>query len=403
MEEKTKKTVKKATTTKKVQPSKDNVKSKVTNQKTKAKTEAKNTVKNVDVEKKTVAKKAAEKKVKTSSTKKVSETKAEKKQVKKTAIKKTTTKEVTKAETSKSKKEDNKTNYPLNVKIWGYNQLVLNTNLYEEVDNAKAVVIIAHGMMEHSGRYDQFAKFLNKNSYIAITTDLRGHGQTALSKEKLGFGEKDIFKETLIDLQGIVHFAKERFNLPIYLFGHSYGSLLSQRLIQICPDIEKCVLCGTTNGSATIMKLGGMVCSLLSPFKGKTSTGGMIEKMCIKSYGKKFKNGNWLTRDEKIFEEYQKDPYCGGTFPFSFYKSMIKNCNKNNDEIYKIGRKKIFLIVGSADPLSSGGKQVEKLHRIYLKRNIDSKLKIYKDARHELLNEINKVEVWQDVIKFYNS
>lgn len=387
---------------KKASTKKSETKAKTSSSKKQADTKTKSTSKTVKSEKSNDKKpiKTADKKTSTTIKKKVetSEKNNKKaaqatKKVAKTPAQKAPTKKVT----------EKKVAIPINVKIWGFNQLVLNTNLYEEVENAKAVVLVVHGMMEHSGRYDEFAKFLNKNGYVVITSDLRGHGLTAPNKESLGFGEKDIFKETLIDLQGLVHFAKERYNLPIYLFGHSYGSLLSQRLIQICPDIEKCVLCGTTNGSAAIMKLGGFVCSLLSPFKNKHSSGGMIEKMCIKSYGKKFENGNWLTRDEKVFEEYQKDPYCGGSFPFSFYKSMIKNCNKNNNEIHKIGKKKIFLIAGSADPLSSGGKQVEKLHKIYLDRNIDSKLKIYKDARHELLNEINKVEVWQDVIKFYNS
>lgn len=302
-----------------------------------------------------------------------------------------------------TRKSENQATSSTNIKILGFHDLSLNVTVYDQVEDAKAVVVVVHGMMEHSGRYESFAKFLNKNNYIVITSDLRGHGKTATSKERLGFGEKDIYNETLMDLQNIIVFAQEVFRLPIYIFGHSYGSFLSQRLIQVCPSIEKCVLCGTSNGSCAIMKLGGFVCSLLSPFKGKNGKGGMIEKMCIKAYGRKFKNGNWLTRDEKVFEEYQKDEYCGGSFPFSFYKSMIKNSNNANSGICKIGQKKLFLIVGSADPLSSGGKHVAKLHKIYLKHNVNAKLKIYEGARHELLNETNKNEVYKDVINFYDN
>lgn len=308
------------------------------------------------------------------------------------------------AKTTSTRKSKNQTTVSSkNIKIFGFHDLPLNVTVYDQVEDAKAVVVVVHGMMEHSGRYENFAQFLNKNGYIVITSDLRGHGKTAISKEKLGFGEKDIYNETLMDLQNIIVFAQEVFRLPIYIFGHSYGSFLSQRLVQICPSIEKCVLCGTSNGSSAIMKLGGLVCSLLSPFKGKNGKGGMIEKMCIKAYGRKFKNGNWLTRDEKVFEEYQKDEYCGGSFPFSFYKSMIKNSNRANSGINKIGQKKLFLIVGSADPLSSGGKHVTKLHKIYLKHNVNAKLKIYEGARHELLNETNKNEVYKDVINFYDN
>lgn len=289
-----------------------------------------------------------------------------------------------------------------NIKILGYHDLELNTYAYDKAENAKAVVIIVHGMQEHIGRYKHFAEHLNKNGYIVIGSDLRGHGKTATSVEMRGFGEKDIFNETLQDLLNIISFAKETYNLPIYVFGHSYGSMLSQKLVQMTPLIEKCVICGTTNGSSILMKAGCFVSKLMSPFKRKKSKGGLIEKLCIKSYGKKFERGNWLTRDEKVFDEYAKDEYCGGSFPFSFYKSMIQNMTKANSGISKIGNKKLFLICGDKDPVGADGKQVKKLYKIYLKNNINVKIKIYENARHELLNEINKEEVYQDVINFFN-
>ncbi len=331
--------------------------------------------------KKTVAKeKPSAKKTKTTSS------------TKKTASKKTTAKVA-------EKKADLE---PKNLKILGFNDLELNTYVYDNVENPKAVVIIIHGMQEHCLRYKNFAQYLNKNGYIAIASDLRGHGHTAISKEYLGYGEKDIFTETLTDQLNIINYANQTYNLPIYLFGHSYGSMLSQVLIQLTPLVEKCVLCGTANGSSGIMKLGNFVVNLLKPFKKETSKGGIIEKLCIKSYGKGFERGNWLTRDEKVFDEYLKDEYCGGSFPFSFYRSMINNMHNANKGIQKIGSKKVFLIAGDNDPVGSKGKQVKQLYKLYLKNNINAKMKLYKGARHELLNETNKDEVYKDVVDFYN-
>ena len=291
---------------------------------------------------------------------------------------------------------------PKNIKILGYNDLELNTYVYDNVENPKAVVIIIHGMQEHCLRYRNFAEYLNKNGYLVIASDLRGHGHTAIDKQHLGFGERDIFKETLQDQLNIIAYANEIYNLPIYIFGHSYGSMLSQVLIQMTPLVEKCVLCGTANGGSGIMKLGNTAVKCLAPFKNKNTRGGLVESMCIKSYGKKFKNGNWLTRDEKVFEDYQKDEYCGGSFPFSFYYSILTNMHKANGGISKIGSKKIFLIAGDNDPVGSCGKQVNSLYKLYLKNNIDAKMKLYKGARHELLNETNKEEVYKDIVDFYN-
>ncbi|MBP3431800.1 MAG: alpha/beta fold hydrolase [Clostridia bacterium] len=297
-------------------------------------------------------------------------------------------------------KEEN----PRNVKVLGYHNLELNTYIYDNLPlTAKGVVLIVHGMQEHCMRYQHFAEFLNANGYIVVASDLRGHGHTAESKERLGYGEKDIFTETLKDQLSIIESIHVTYDLPIYLFGHSYGSMLAQNLIQMTPFVEKAVICGTTNGSSPLFHLGSMVISLMSPFKKKDKRGGLVEAMCIKSYGKKFERGNWLSRDEKVFDEYQKDEYCGGSFPFSFYRSMIKNMTKTNNGMGKIGNKKLFLIAGDKDPVGENGKQVKKLHKIYLKNNIDAKIKIYNGARHELLNEINKEEVYQDVLDFFNN
>lgn len=330
---------------------------------------------------------------------------ASKKETTKSTPKKTATKTATKKGATAKQKESYipKEEVVKHLQIYGFNNLPLAVNLYDDVENPVAVVLVIHGMQEHSGRYDAFAKHLNKNGFIVVTSDLRGHGLTAENAQKRGFGEKDIFTETIADQLNILAWISENSNLPIYVFGHSYGSMLTQVLVQQTPLIEKAVICGTANGGSALMRAGGMVASMLSPFKSKESSGGLIEKLCIKSYGKKFEKGNWLTRDEKVFEAYLSDPLCGGSFPFSFYKSMIKNMNKANDNMSKIGKKKLFLIAGDHDPVGANGKQVEKLFKLYLKNNVDAKLKIYENCRHELLNETNKEEVYADVIDFFKN
>ena len=306
-----------------------------------------------------------------------------------------------KEETASQKKVRNKENYDI-LEVEGYHHLKLYTYVYDNVKNAKAIVLIVHGMMEHAGRYKDFAKFLNDNGYIVIANDLRGHGHSAVDK-KFGYGERDIFAESVQDEIIILEKIKDAYELPVYLFGHSYGSMLSQAIIQNTSIVEKCVLCGTANGSSGIMKSGSGLAKFLNFFKNENSGGGFIEKMCIKNYGKKFDNHNWLTRDNAVFEEYCRDEFCGGTFPFSFYKSMLTNMSKMNSGVNRIGRKKIFLIAGALDPVGSKGKQIKSLNNFYLKNNIDSRMKIYDECRHELLNELNKEEVYNDILDFYDN
>ena len=82
---------------------------------------------------------------------------------------------------------------------------------------------------------------------------------------------------------------------------------------------------------------------------------------------------------------------------------MLTNMSKMNSGVNRIGRKKIFLIAGSEDPVGSKGKQVEALNKFYLKNNVDSRCKIYPECRHELLNELNKDEVYADIVEFFDN
>lgn len=289
-----------------------------------------------------------------------------------------------------------------NIKINGYKNLELNCYLFE-AENPKGVVQIVHGMQEHALRYIDFANFLVYNGYAVLVSDLRGHGKTAKSKEEFGFGEEDIFAETVEDQIIINKYLKEKYKLPVYVFGHSYGSFITQRLAQGLTESDKFVLCGTANGDNILFSFGKIAADLAGYFKGEEKPATFVESLSIKGYGKKFENGNWLTRDDKVWEEYQKDEMCGNTFPISFYKSMFKNLILLNEGIENITSvSKLFLIVGDKDPVGSNAKQVIKLHEKYLKKGVQASLKVYEDCRHELLNETNKQEVYNDVLEFLN-
>lgn len=285
--------------------------------------------------------------------------------------------------------------------LLGFHDLPLACFVFDKVQNPKAVVVIVHGMMEHCLRYQKFAEFLNAKGFVVVATDLRGHGRTMQTPDDYGKGEQDIFRETLQDQLLVINHVKQTFKLPVFLFGHSYGSMLTQHLIQLTPIVEKAVLCGTADGGTMLFWAASTLTSLVSPFANKNKRGGIAEKLCIQNFGKKFERGNWFTRDEKEFDKYFSDQFCGGSFPFSFYKSMVKNLRKANKNIGKIGNKKVFLIAGSEDPVGSKGKSVRSLYKRYLKNNVDAKLKIYEGARHELVNETNRQEVWQDVANFF--
>jgi len=290
-----------------------------------------------------------------------------------------------------------------NIKIKGFHDLSINAYIIEPKGKTKGIIQIIHGMQEHATRYEQFMKFLAQNGYIAFASDLRGHGESVIENGKYGYGETDIFEEIIQDQQIIYRYLKGKYKLPVYVFGHSFGSFITQRFMQVNPEIKKFVVCGTTDGSKMLYKFGKLISSFYITKKSKSQSAKLIESMSLKSYAKKFDRGNWLSRDESVWDKYQADPLCGQSFPVSFYQSMFYHMNKLNSGIKQIrSDTKIFLIAGNQDPVGNYGKYVNSLYAKYMNAGKDAQIKLYNGARHELLNETNKEEVFSDILKFFN-
>ena len=268
--------------------------------------------------------------------------------------------------------------------IQGFNNYDIAAYLWDDVSSPKAVIQIVHGMQEHASRYDHFAKYLNKNGFIVFATDHRGHGKTAGDVKLLGHTNSDIFKEVVSDQIIITEKLKNRFNLPVYIVGHSFGSFVTQRYIQICNLTTKAVIVGSAYTNTLLNKMGLMVANLSALIKGNHAQAKLVEKLSFGSYAKKFENGNWLCSDEKQYEQYKLDPYCGTPFPYCFYKSMLKNIVNNYKHLDKISKnQKVFLVAGDSDPVGGYGK-------------------LYKNGRHEILNETFKEDVYKDIVDFLN-
>ncbi len=280
------------------------------------------------------------------------------------------------------------------------------TRLWDETKNPRGVVLIIHGMCEHSKRYEDFAKFLNKHDYVCFAFDLRAHGKTSVSIDALGKYDGDLFADTVNDAIFFSHLLNELYpSLPLLVFGHSFGSFVLQRYVECYDQYKGVVFCGSANMKhQASVSLGQFISGISKFFCGKNKKAKMIAKLSFGAYAKPFENGNWLTRDEKVWENYNKDEYCGFICSHNFYYSFFKNLKKiyKKDNLEQINKSKPMLIIsGSQDPVGSFGKLSTKLDDLYTKIGVTQKeFKLYDGARHELLNETNKEEVYADMLKY---
>ena len=281
-----------------------------------------------------------------------------------------------------------------------------------EAEDAKAIVMLCHGMAEHIERYDNFATFLANNNYTVVGYDQRGHGKTAGSVENLGYmSDDDNFVALVEDLHETNKMVKEKYpNMKIFLLGHSMGSFVSQRYIQLYGDtIDGVVLSGSALNKGLLFSVGYKLAKGICKKHGRKYHSELMNNMSFGSYNKKFKPNrteyDWLSRNEENVDKYIADPFCGTLFTVSFFMDMIHLFLVMGKEFDKVRKDlPIYIMSGEMDPVGSMGKATKKLAEEYKKNGVkDVELKLYPEGRHEMLNEINKEEVYANVLSWLNS
>jgi len=261
----------------------------------------------------------------------------------------------------------------------------------------KAVIQIAHGAAEHSLRYERPAKFLNRAGYIVYANDHRGHWRTAVTVEKAGFAGEDGWNGIVRDTKQLTDIInKENLGMPIFLFGHSMGSLIAQHYIQQWGSgLKGVVLCGS--------------------FGGRTDLDSVISKLEVKSREehqrpagpRTLQQFDWLTRDKAEVQKYINDPWCGFTFTRGFMLDMFRGMRegwKPENEARISKELPIYIISGDQDPAAGENTtSIRALVERYRELGIqDVTFKIYPGAYHELLNETNRDEVQSDLLAWLN-
>lgn len=273
-----------------------------------------------------------------------------------------------------------------------------------ECDNPKGIVQISHGMSEHKERYYPFMEFLKENNYISVIHDHRGHGGSIKSKEDLGYfyDEENYIVQ---DLYQITNYIKEKYDLPIYLFSHSMGTLVARNYMKKYDSaIEKVILCGPPTENK-LSFIGIKLAKIVKHIKGDKYRSNFINNLTFKEYNKNYSVENeWVCSDKEVLKRYSTDPLCGYIFTVNGFINLfklMKNAFSKNGWLMQNKDLKIFVIAGSCDPVIQNKDKFNKLI-LFLKnrgyKNIEYKL--YEGKRHELLNETNKKEVYNDVLEF---
>ena len=274
-------------------------------------------------------------------------------------------------------------------------------------ENPKGVLLMCHGMAEMKERYQETMKKIASQGYICVIHDHRGHGN--IDERDLGYFKDDTGKGIVKDVIQITNVIKEKYpSLPIFLFGHSMGSLVVRCVMKEYDDAYAgLIVCGSPSKNP-LVNIAITLTKVIMKFKGERHRSKLLHSLSVGSYaikGEEYAHA-WITTDKAIQKAYDEDERCGYTFTCNGFLNLfllIRECYDSNNWQLKNKQCPIFFIAGEEDPCIGNAEQFNQAVS-FMKQigyeNVSSKL--YPSVRHEILNDASKEEVVKDIVLFMN-
>ena len=276
------------------------------------------------------------------------------------------------------------------------------------VSEPDAVLHIAHGMAEYAERYAEIASFFTKNNIALYAHDQRGHGKAVAAVTDQGMVEDDWFNKQVEDISLLIAFLRNKYpGKKIFLAGHSMGSFICQRYFQIHgKDIDGLILSASNGKSDPLMNAGIAIAWLQMKMMGSSLRSNLLNKLSFGKFNSSFKpnrtNYDWLSRNNEAVDKYIADPQCGFICSASFFYYFfngIKDAFKKENIKNIPAQIPVYAFSGDNDPVGLFGKGFLTLINKWKAAGVkDISYNLYKGGRHEMMNEINRQEVIDDLI-----
>ena len=274
---------------------------------------------------------------------------------------------------------------------------------------AKALLMLSHGMAEHSGRYARLAEALCAAGFGLYALDQRGHGRTADTGTLGLYAEKDGWNKVVGDLASLnQHIGQQQPGLPIVLLGHSMGSYIAQAyLLHHSASLHGAILSGSNFQPVALYRAARLIARVERLRQGLRGRSALIEFLSFGSFNKAFKPTrsafDWLSRDPLEVDKYINDPLCGFRCTNQLWVDLLgglQQISKASNLAQIDPGLPILVMGGECDPVSEGKRLKHLAHALREAGCQDLQLNIYPQARHEVFNETNRNEVTADVLKW---
>ncbi|MEG1523763.1 MAG: alpha/beta fold hydrolase [Clostridia bacterium] len=278
-------------------------------------------------------------------------------------------------------------------------------------EDPHAALQITHGMAEHIDRYDAFATFLAENGILVYGFDIAGHGKSLKPNGTKGyFGKEKGWDANVKDMHSMHDLINSEFPaIPFILMGHSMGSFLARTYAgRDGADFDAYIFSGTA-GKNPVLGIGKLLAKREIKKNGGMEPSTTLFQMSFGSYNKAFKPNrtanDWLSRDNEQVDRYEADEFCGFPFTACAMLDVFNGLSEISNERWaaRVPKRPILVLSGACDPVGGNGKGVKQVVNWLDKTGHQTELKLYPEGRHEMLNELNKDDVYRDILLFINA
>ena len=280
--------------------------------------------------------------------------------------------------------------------------------VYMPEGEARGLFHVVHGMTEHIARYDAFMQAMARAGYICFGYDHLGHGLTAAEGEHGFIAHKDGWDLLCRDVAAFADAMRDEYarELPYILMGHSMGSFIVRVAVTRYVHPTKLIVMGT-GGPNPAAGAGLALIACIKRIKGERHVSDLVQKLAFGSYNKRFASEgdgrSWLTTDRAIRDIYSADRLCAFRFTVSAMGDLIRlNKMASEKRCYAATPKDmpVLLVSGVDDPVGDYGRGVKAVYDGLSAAGVPAELKLYDGARHEILNDICRDEVYADILRF---
>lgn len=280
-----------------------------------------------------------------------------------------------------------------------------------DTEKPACILQIVHGMAEYIDRYDDFARYLADKGILVVGDDHLGHGKSVKPGEPYGYFCKEDAPTVLVrDEHRLKKMMQEQYaGVPYLILGHSMGSFITRNyLMKYGTGIDGAMIVGTGMHTKLGLRVGLFILGIQKMVLGAKHVSKLMDRISFGTYNKRIQSPktavDWLSRNEDNVKKYVEDPMCGFTFTVNGFQTLYRLIYSlhDRDKLDKMPKNlPVFFLAGEDDPVGNYGNSVEQTYRSFREIGMENvQIKLYPKDRHELVNEVDKEDVYGDIYRW---